>query len=575
MDPQEPKTGEKVTVQFTPQQAAPATPVTGVGGQGDAVASQAPDTPTTLPVEQSQEVSQPQLQEENPLYVAESSAPSSVIPETATGGSSQVPAYDEQTPPQPSQPPLSQQQTAPSLAQQESTNSPFPTLAQDSGEGGRKFPLKPVIIGVLAVLLLGTFAFLANNLFFSKKTQQTKGPVELTYWGLWEDSATVGGLISEYEIQHKGVKINYVKQSKEDYRERLANSLAKGGPGTPDIFRLHNTWVPMLSSQLASLPPVVMDPATYQKTFYPVASQDLRRGADIVGMPLMFDGLGLYLNEGIFKSVGKSPPATWDELRKLALELTVRDGEGNISQAGVALGRTDNVDHWEDILALMMIQNGADLGNPTGKLAEDSLAFFTIFSQKDKVWDETLPPSTQAFAAGKLAMYFGPSWRAFEIKSKNPNLSFRVVPVPQLPKSNPSDPDITWASYWAEGVWSKSKYQKDAWEFLKFLVSKESLQKIYQAAAASRLFGPPYPIPEMAALLAEDPVVGAYVKQAPQARSWYLASRTFDGQTGINSRISAYFSDGVNAVLAGKSPKEALDTVAAGVRQVLANYQTK
>ncbi len=450
-----------------------------------------------------------------------------------------------------------------------------PVFSSEGMEGGgRRLPIKKILTGLIAVILLGGIAFAANTFFFSKKAPiGLKEPVTLTYWGLWEDSATIGGLISEYEAQHKGVKIDYVRQSKEDYRERLANSLAKGGPGTPDIFRLHNTWVPMLSSQLASLPPAVLDPATYQKTFYPIAVQDLRRGTEIVGIPLMFDGLGLYVNEGILKSAGKSPPANWDELRKLALELTVRDAEGNISQAGAALGRTDNVDHWEDILALMMIQNGADLGNPTGKLAEDSLAFFTIFSQKDKVWDETLPPSTQAFAAGKLAMYFGPSWRAFEIKTKNPNLSFRVVPVPQLPKAMPDDPDVTWASYWAEGVWVKSKAQKEAWEFLKFLSSRDSLQKLYQAAATSRLFGPPYPVLDMAALLEEDPVAGAYVKQAPAARSWYLASRTFDGQTGINSRISAYFSDGVNAVLAGMTPKEALDTVAAGVKQVLANYK--
>lgn len=528
--------------QNQPGQFAPTAPIPSVGEPKDTVAPQAPEI-----------VDQPQ--EENPLYSAEFPTPSSFVSETA-------------------QPPLPQPSTVPS-PQQEPIIPPSPVLSRENGEGGRKFPLKPVIVGVLAVFLLGIFAFLANNLFFSKKIQQTKGPIELTYWGLWEDSATMGGLISEYEAQNKGVKINYIKQSKEDYRERLANSLAKGGPGTPDIFRFHNTWVPMLSSQLASLPISVMDPATYQKTFYPVAAQDLRRGADLVGIPLMFDGLGLYLNEDILKAAGKSPPKTWDQLRKLALELTIRDAEGNISQAGAALGRTDNIDHWEDILALMMIQNGADLANPTGKLAEDSLAFFTIFSQKDKIWDETLPPSTQAFAAGKLAMYLGPSWRAFEIKSKNPNLSFIVVPVPQLPKANPTDPDVAWASYWAEGVWAKSKVQKEAWEFLKFLSSKDSLQKLYQAAATSRLFGPPYPTPEMAALLEQDPVVGAYVKEAPQARSWYLASRTFDGQTGINSRISAYFADGVNAVLAGKSPKEALGTVAAGVKQVLANYQTK
>lgn len=511
------------------------------------------------------------FQTENPLYQAPAGPKETYLEPPAE---EPRPVAAAEAPAQPAQElPKSPEEASDAPAATKDAGTPVFSSAGGEGGGGRKFPIKNALIGLIAFVLLGGAAVGANMFFFSKKAPVgPKGPVELVYWGLWEDSSTIAGLISEYESKNKNVKIKYLKQSKEDYRERLANSLAKGAG--PDIFRFHNTWVPMLSSQLASLPPAVMDPAAYKKTFYPVAAGDLRRGADIVGIPLMFDGLGLYINENIFGQAGKSPPGTWDELRKLALELTIRDQSGRIEQAGAALGRTENIDHWEDILALMMLQNGADLANPTGKLAEDSLAFFTVFAKQDGVWDKTLPPSTQAFAAGKLAMYFGPSWRAFEIKTLNPDVSFRVVPVPQLPKTRPTDPDITWASYWAEGVWSKSKYQKEAWEFLRFLVSKESLQKMYQLTSQSRLFGPPYPLPEMADLLKDDLVVGAFVGQAPTSKSWYLASRTFDGATGINSRISAYFQDAVNSVAnAEKDPKEALETVASGVRQVLSSYQ--
>lgn len=510
-------------------------------------------------------------QTENPLYQAPT-PPGELYLEPQVEEPQPAPSAEAPAPPAQELPKPSEEASETPVVAKDAGTPVFSSLGE-RGENGRKFPIKNALIGLIALVLLGGIAVGANMFFFSKKAPVgPKGPVELVYWGLWEDSSTIAGLISEYESKNKNVKIKYLKQSKEDYRERLANSLAKGAG--PDIFRFHNTWVPMLSSQLASLPPAVMDPAAYQKTFYPVAAGDLRRGADIVGIPLMFDGLGLYINENIFGQAGKSPPSTWDELRKLALELTVRDSSGRIEQAGAALGRTENVDHWEDILALMMLQNGADLANPTGKLAEDSLAFFTVFAKQDGVWDETLPPSTQAFAAGKLAMYFGPSWRAFEIKTLNPNVPFRVVPVPQLPKTRPTDPDVTWASYWAEGVWGKSKYQKEAWEFLKFLASKDSLQKMYQLTSQSRLFGPPYPLPEMAGLLKDDPVVGAFVSQAPASKSWYLASRTFDGATGINSRISAYFQDAVNSVANGeKDPKKALETVASGIKQVLSSYQ--
>jgi len=430
----------------------------------------------------------------------------------------------------------------------------------------RKFPkiFLWLGVGILAVLL----AVLLVRLLGSRTTSLSG---DLTWWGLWEDENIVAPLISEYEAKNPKVKIKYVKQSPRDYRERLTSAFAKGQG--PDIFRFHNTWVPMFRNELDALPASVINPADFAKTFYPIVSSDLTLGTGIVGIPLGYDALALYINEDIFSKAGKTPPATWDDLRDLAKELTVKDDQGVIIQAGVALGRVENVDHWQEILALMMLQNGVDLTNPTGKKGEDALIFFTIFSSLDGVWDATLPPSTAAFAGGKLAMYFGPSWRAFEIAQANPNLKFITVPVPQLPKDSPTQSDVTYATYWAEGVWARSSKKSQAWDFLKFLSQKESLQKLYQNASKIRQFGEPYSRVEMAGILEEHPILGSIIKQASGASSWYLASRTFDGPTGINSLLSKYFEDAVNTVASGKEADKALETAAAGIQQVLSQYR--
>jgi len=214
---------------------------------------------------------------------------------------------------------------------------------------------------------------------------------------------------------------------------------------------------------------------------------------------------------------------------------------------------------------LMMLQNGVDLSSPTGNLAQDALTFYTIFSNTDQVWNETLPSSTVAFATGKVAMYFGFSWDVFEIKNLNPNLDFQVVPVPQLPGT-----DIAWASFWAEGVGKRSTHQKEAWEFLKFLSSPETLQKLYQAQSQIRLFGELYPRVEMANLLASNSFATPFLSQAGKAQTWYLCSRTFDN--GINDRMIKYFEDAVNAVNEQNSPSEVLSTTAQGVAQLLSQY---
>jgi len=430
---------------------------------------------------------------------------------------------------------------------------------------GRGLPILPVILGLILVLGL---AFLGGWLWLRFKGEGggTAGEVKLTYWGLWEEAGIIEPLLVEFNQAHPGVTVVYERQSKEDYRERLQSVLAKGTG--PDIFRFHNTWLPMFKEELAPVPASVMSASEFEAAFYPAVKNDLRMGANYYGIPLEIEGLGLYVNDEIFRAAGKTSPVTWDELRKTAAELTVRDKQGKIKVAGVALGNTVNVDNWPDILGLMMLQNGVDLTAPTGKLAEDALEFYTVFQTTYKVWDETLPPSTIAFAGGKVAMMLGPSWRAFEVAERNSELEFRVLPVPQLPEAE----EVNWASYWVEGVANGSEHQKEAWEFLKFLSDKESLEKLYENAAKVRLFGEPYSRQEMAGLLVSQPLVGAYVKQAPKAKSWYLASRTWDGASGINSRIIGYFEDAVNAVGEGRKPEEVLVPVAAGVNQVLVQY---
>jgi multiple sugar transport system substrate-binding protein len=430
-------------------------------------------------------------------------------------------------------------------------------------------PPKKQFPKIFVFLGLGIFVLILAVLLFKFVFTRQTGGKEIVWWGLWEEESVISPLIAEYEQENPGVKITYLKQSQQDYRERLTNSLAKGSG--PDIFSFHNTWVPMFANELDQIPADVYSADQFAQTFFPTASSDLTSGAGLVGIPLEYDGLALYINEDIFNSAGKTPPVTWDDLRQLALQLTQKDEQGVIIQAGVALGRTENVDHWPEILSLMMLQNGVNLSRPTGKLAEDALTFYTLFSSVDGVWDASLPSSTVAFAAGKVAMYFGPSWRVFEIIQQNPNLKFKTVPVPQLPKEA-GQVEINYASYWAQGVWARSKSKTEAWKFLKFISSRESLEKIYQNAAKIRAFGQPYPRTDMTDLLKDQPVLGSIIAGAPTAQTWYLQSRTWDGPTGINSLMDKYFEDAINAVNSGTMAAKALETVSAGVSQVLGQY---
>lgn len=377
-------------------------------------------------------------------------------------------------------------------------------------------------------------------------------------------------IINDYKAIKPNVNVSYKKRTKEQYRETLEAQI-QSGQG-PDIFRFHNTWTPMLKEELAPAPTSIISSSDFKGDFYTFVNLDLRGGGKIIGVPLGIDGLALYYNEDIFKAAGiTKPPVTWTEFAQTAAKLTVRDTAGNIRTAGAAAGTASNVDHFTDILAVMIMQNGGDLKSPIDKQSIDAVDYYTKFAiGQNRVWDETMPASTVAFAGGNLAMYFGPSWRAIEFKNANPLLKFKTAPIPQLEGAK-----VTWASYWAEGVSAKSAHQQEAWEFLKYLTSDEVLIKFYSEAAKSpgRFFGQPYPKVAMASKLATDPIVGAYISQAPFARSFPMASRTFDN--GLNDQIIKAYEDAINSIGRGTATKSALETAAKNIANTISRYSTQ
>ncbi len=423
----------------------------------------------------------------------------------------------------------------------------------------------PFVFGIVVFLIL-IFVIIKIVLpYFNSNSSksETKNVITLTYWGLWEPKSVMEPIIADYERQHPNIKIVYKMQSSKNFRTRLQTAIQqKTGP---DIVRIHNTWLPMLINYLVPAPNNLLTQQDLND-FYPVFRRDFIFQNQVYALPLMIDGLALYYNVDIFQQAHLQPPTDWNELRKLAYNLTVRDPKTHaIKRAGVALGTTDNIPHWSDILGLLMLQNSANPGKPDTQQVYDALVFYTIFSTKDKVWDVSQPNSIYAFASGSVAMILAPSWQAAQIKQLNPNLDFKVIPTPTLPDTN-----IAWATYWAEAVTKASQHPQEAWQFLKYLSSPEVLQKLYQQESLLRGYGEPYPRQSMASLLEKDPINAAFVQQGPYYHSWYLADLTHDD--GLNDQLLKYYRDAINAINKGQSVNSVVSTLSQGVAQVLHKY---
>lgn len=457
----------------------------------------------------------------------------------------------------------------------ESAGQPPPPFVED-----KKRKLVFLLIGILFLLL---FIFLGVNLFQFLAKRGSKNPssnqkVTLKYWGLWEEEEVFRPVIDDYQRQHPNITIEYVRQDPKQYRERLQAAIERGEG--PDIYRFHNTWLPMMVKYLSSMPKTVYSDEEFGRIFYPVIVNDLKMGGNFYGVPLQIDGLVLFYNEDIFKSANVPVPQTWVDVQNILSKLTVKE-KGKIVTSAIALGTAENVEHFSDVLSLMMLQNGTQMAKSLfsctaggSMCAVEALSFYRKFSEApQEVWNETLENSILAFAGGKVAMILAPSWQALTIRSLSEKLNFKIAPVPQLPCAKEPCPQVHWASYWVEGVSAKSVSSSAAWEFLKYLSSAETLQKLYAEEIKYRkLFGEAYPRIEMGKLLTDNPYLSPLIESASSMKSFYTASRTSDGETGLNSSLNTYLKDAVNSLSQGVSPETAMKTVDNGFKQVFTRF---
>lgn len=432
--------------------------------------------------------------------------------------------------------------------------------------------IKYLIVSVGVIFFIVIFFFIAR-LLLNRTTAPPKS-VKLTYWGLWEEKEILDSIIAAYQAKNKHVTIEYLKMSPQEYREKLIVR-SKKGQG-PDIFRFHNTWLPQITEIIAPLPSAIMTNKEFETTFYPIHQKDLKLGDagnyNYYGIPLTIDGLVLITNDTLLKKAGiQTTPTNWDEVISAAGKLTVKDTTGSLVTAGIAIGTASNIEHYSDIFGLILLQNGGSLTQLDQLAATEALESYRKFAEDEdrRFWDENMPNSTTAFIQEKVGMIIAPSWEILTIKAANPELKIKVAPIPVVPGGK----QISLASYWVEGVSKTSNNQIEAWKFLKYLIEKDTLTKLYENQAKTRLFGEPYSRVDLASSLIQHEYLGAVIQQGNYYVSMPAIGRTFDN--GLNDEVIKYLENAINASVQGVAYGEALKTAKQGIDQVFTRYNYK
>lgn len=433
-------------------------------------------------------------------------------------------------------------------------------------------PLKFVAPVVGGLAIIGLIIFVVSRIFSgfkpATKTTAKSQVVTINYWGLWETPAIMKPVIAAFEAANPVIKVNYQLQSQQDYQDRLQTAIA--GSNSPDIARIHSTWLPLFIKNLLPAPANTVSATEIQTNFYPVVGNSVIMNGQVFGVPMNMDGLVLFMNTNMLKQANLSAPITWEDLRTIAKTLTRRDQvTGKIARAGVALGNITNVRLWPDILSLMLFQAGANLLNPTGKEVAATLSFYTSFAAPGQFWDDTLPDSIVAFANEKVALILAPLWVVPEIQTINPALAWQTAPVPQLPGVDP----VNWASMWIETVPKNAPHPQEAWKFVSFLASAKAQQILFESAIKERNLAQVPANKAASQLASQNPVDTALVTGLATAKTFYTGSLTHDNDTALNSRLIKYLEDAVNSTIRRQDPNKTLETLGLGFNQVLSQYR--
>ena len=164
---------------------------------------------------------------------------------------------------------------------------------------------------------------------------------DLEFWGVFDKSDIYQSVIDQFQNIHQGVSINYRQFDPQSYENELINALAAGQG--PDIFMIHNSWLPKHYDKISPLPSEKLNIAVYGDQLFPkVVKTDFTANDVIYALPLSIDTLALIYNKDIFDQSGIAlAPATWLEFQNIVPKLRILDNTGKISRAAAAIGGSE------------------------------------------------------------------------------------------------------------------------------------------------------------------------------------------------------------------------------------------
>jgi len=285
--------------------------------------------------------------------------------------------------------------------------------------------------------------------------------------------------LEEFHASHPNIRVFYTPDPT-DVEEKLAGDMQAGT--APDVFQGCCSFFPILAQRgfvldLRQFVSSELDPATIQDWDRAQYDSFFTQDGQQYGLPKYHGALALYYNKDLFDQYQvEYPSGNWDHndylsaMKRLTRD---RDRDGRTDLWGSMLDIS-----WERIQVHVNAWGGhlADPEDHTRCRMADPEAMAALEWIRARMWDDKVMATPldvqnlgtrEAFIGGRVAMVEDGSWALKDILA---GADFRVgvAPFPAGPVRR-----VTLATTDGYGIYSGTKHPNEAWELVKFLISKE------------------------------------------------------------------------------------------------------
>lgn len=415
--------------------------------------------------------------------------------------------------------------------------------------------------------------------------KNSSGKTEVTFWHSMggQGGDALNSLTEEFNKSQDKVKVTaeYQEEYDDAINKLKSSALSNSGPDLMQLYDIGTKW--MIDSEYAIPMQDLIDRNKFDTSkleknildYYSVEGK-------LYSMPFNSSTPILYYNKNAFKEVGldvETAPTNFDEIIEYSKKLFKGNGD-KVERYGYAM----QIYGW--FFEQFLIKQELDyVDNDNGRKDNGTKVVFDSNNGAIKImegWKELIDSGVvgnfgrksdntiDAFASGKTSMIIGSTASLTNIKNKiNGKFELGTGYLPAVNSTDKGGVSIGGASLWAIDNGDSDK-EDAVFEFVKFLVSKESQAKWAKETGYFSVTTEAYDMPELTEHLEKNPEFKTAINQLRESnnKSGALMGIFPEARAAIEGNIEKIINKEI-------TPKEAVENSAKTINDALRKYNKK